>query len=39
MTNNPHNWMSRKGKPPLDNWECQYCKQSGTMDQLKDKDN
>ncbi len=32
---NPHNWLSRLGKPPLDNWECQYCKLVGPMEQVR----
>lgn len=32
---NPHNWLSRLGKPPLDFWQCQYCNEKGTFEQLQ----
>ncbi len=32
---NPHNWLSRLGKPPLDRWECRYCHAIGTYDELR----
>jgi len=31
---NPHNWLSRLGEPPLDRWQCQYCRVVGAFDEL-----
>jgi hypothetical protein len=34
----PHLWLSRLGEPPTDQWECQYCSLTGTMDTMETTD-
>lgn len=35
---NPHNHLIRQGKSPKDLWQCYYCKQSGTYDEMETKE-
>ena len=32
---NPHNSLMRLEMPPLDFWECRYCKKQGSYDELQ----